>query len=160
MTTKNTNQFASGTVVSPEKTMMEIRALLGKHGATKLQTIEDTHLVQIAFALKNRVIRFEIEIPLENDRQFNPSYRQRTTRRALWEAEVRRRWRVCLLILKSKLEAVATNAKLFDVELLPYFVMPDGRTVAQHINSERLDQLYAGTTQALLGPAPQEGSHA
>src|SRR5918996_866635 len=103
MSAKNTNQFASGTTVPPEKTMMEIRALLGKHGATKIQTVEDTHLVQIAFALKNRVIRFEIEIPDENDGQFRPSYRQRTSRRVLWEAEVRRRWRVCLLILKSKL---------------------------------------------------------
>lgn len=158
MTTKTSNQFASGTTVSPEKTMMEIRALLGKHGATKIQTVEDTHLVQIAFALKNRVICFEIEIPTEDAPQFRPSYRQRTTRRALWEAEVRRRWRVCLLILKSKLEAVATNAKLFDVELLPYFVMPDGKTVAQHLNSAKLDQLYAGTTQLLLGPAPEVGN--
>jgi hypothetical protein len=95
MTTKNTNQFAAGTTVSPEKTMMEIR-----------------------------------------------------------------RWRVCLLILKSKLEAVATNAKLFDVELLPYFVMPDGKTVAQRIDTGRLDQLYEGKTQLLLGPAPAQGANA
>jgi hypothetical protein len=153
MASKNINQFAAGTTVPPEKTMMEIRALLGKHGAQRIQTIEDTHLVQIAFALKNRVIRFEIELPAEDGPAFRPSYRQRTTRRALWEAEIRRRWRVCLLIIKSKLEAVSTNAKLFDVELLPYFVMPDGRTVAQHINSEKLDQLYEGKTQLLLGPA-------
>ena len=160
MTTRNTNQFATGTTVSPDKTLMDIRALLVKHGAARFQHSEDPHLVQIGFALKNRVVRFEIEIPSQDDPQFRPRSRQKTarTRDALWEAEVRRRWRVCLLIIKSKLEAVATNAKLFDVELLPYFVMPDGRTVAQHINSEKLDQLYAGTARLLLNPAPGEGN--
>lgn len=158
MATKHLNQFAAGTSVSPEKTMMEIRALLGKHGAQRIQTIEDVRLVSIAFALKNRVVRFEIELPAEDSPQFRPNSRQRANRRALWEAEVRRRWRVCLLIIKSKLEAVSTNAKLFDVELLPYFVMPDGKTVAQHINSEKLDALYEGRTQLLLGSGNPEAN--
>lgn len=152
---KNINAFAAGTSVSPEKTMMEIRGLLGKHGATRIQTIEDTNNVQIAFALKNRVVRFEIDLPPVTDDEFKPTYRQRTTRTELWAAETRRRWRVCLLIIKSKLEAVASNAKLFDVEMLPYMVMPDGRTVAQHINSEQLDRLFAGQTQLLIGAGTQ-----
>jgi hypothetical protein len=57
------------------------------------------------------------------------------------------------LVIKAKLEAVASGITTFEDEFLAHIVMPDGQTVATHIKP-RIAQAYeTGSMQALL-PAP------
>jgi hypothetical protein len=63
----------------------------------------------------------------------------------------RRLARALLLVLKAKLEAVASGVSIFDDEFLANIVMPDGKLVATHIRP-RLAAAYAqgGEAPALL----------
>ncbi len=45
----------------------------------------------------------------------------------------RQRWRALLLVLKAKLEAVESKIATFESEFLSHIVLPDDRTVAQHV---------------------------
>jgi hypothetical protein len=38
-----------------------------------------------------------------------------------------------MLAIKAKLEVVETGISTFEAEFLPHTVMPDGRTVAEHV---------------------------
>jgi hypothetical protein len=63
----------------------------------------------------------------------------------------RRLARALLLVLKAKLEAVASGVSIFDDEFLANIVMPDGKLVASHVRP-RLAAAYAnsGDMPALL----------
>lgn len=53
-------------------------------------------------------------------------------RAAEWvEAELRRRWRAQLLLIKAKLETIAMGASSVEREFLADMLMPDGKTVGQ-----------------------------
>lgn len=70
------------------------------------------------------------------------------------EKETRRRWRALGLIIKAKLEAVASGVVSFESEFLCQLLLPSGGTVGNHV----LPQLAAGGKPArapMLGKAPR-----
>ncbi len=44
---------------------------------------------------------------------------------------MRQRWRALALVIKAKLEAVASGIVTFDEEFYAHMILPDGRTVYQ-----------------------------
>jgi len=134
--------YAEGTTTPPEKSQMEIAAAVRKYGAASFATGWDGPRALVTFVAHGRQIRFVLELPTDPDHvSFRwPSGRhgigrERTdvqARNAL-EAEVRRRWRALLLAIKAKFEVVETGISTFETEFMPHTVMPDGRTVAEHI---------------------------
>lgn len=75
--------------------------------------------------------------------------------RRMWEQARRARWRAAYLVVKAKLEAVATGITTVEDEWLAWTVLPGGRTVADEIHP-RIDDAYrTGQVGALLplGPA-------
>jgi hypothetical protein len=71
-----------------------------------------------------------------------------------WDAENRRRWRALLLVLKAKLELVASEDADFDAEFLAYMVTDaSGTTLAQRLIPQ-LDEVLSGAPlPPLLPPA-------
>lgn len=45
---------------------------------------------------------------------------------------MRTRWRCLLLSIKAKLETVESGISTFETEFMPFTVLPNGQTVAQH----------------------------
>ena len=62
-------------------------------------------------------------------------------------------WRALRLVIQAKLEAVEAEITTFEEEFLAHIVLPDGQTVAQHVQP-RVESMYReGKMQALLPPA-------
>jgi len=57
----------------------------------------------------------------------------RPTPRRPRDAEVRRRWRALVLVVKGKLEAVESEIVTFEEEFLAHLVLPNGQTVGSEV---------------------------
>lgn len=128
--------YAEGTTVTPERSQMEIARLIRKYAAGSFATGWDGPNAFVTFIAHGRTIRFDLELPTDPSRYTRSAAgrsRDAKAAQAAMEAEVRRRWRSLALAIKAKLDVVETGIASFETEFLPYTVMPDGRTVTEHI---------------------------
>jgi hypothetical protein len=137
-------QYAKDTQVSAAKSQAEIKALLTKYGASKFGLLEEENRAAVIFEINNRRMKFILPLPDRKDERFYRiprRYERRTDAAAYqkWEQACRQRWRALALAIKAKLEAVESGIATFEEEFLAYVVMPDGKTVAEHVlpNVER-----------------------
>jgi hypothetical protein len=79
-----------------------------------------------------------------------PKYSSDNQKVAFTQQEERRIWRVLFYHLKSVFEAADTGVMEFRELMLPYVVVGDGRTVAQHV-LPRLDEYVSGNRQLTAG---------
>jgi hypothetical protein len=70
------------------------------------------------------------------------------------EREERRVWRVLYYHIKSVFEAADSGVMEFRELMLPFILVPDGRTIAEHILPQ-LDAKLAGNPSRLLGNGEQ-----
>lgn len=130
-------RYAEGTDVPVERSRSEIEATLKKHGASAFFSASDSErgVAQVGFRLAGRLFRLEIRTPTGTAAPKATRYEhtaQKAERVAKWVAsEERRRWRAQLLLVKAKLEMVATGETTVEREFLADMLMPDGQTVAQ-----------------------------
>jgi hypothetical protein len=146
-------RFAQGTTIDPAKSRIEIETLVTKHGATGHVSGWEGNLLRVMFTMNGRRIRFSVELPDATDRQFtHDGHRQLppAQAKARFEQFVRERWRLLLFLIKGKLEAIRENAAIFEDEMLPYTVMPNGQTVAEWLNPQLEDSLQRNTMPPLL----------
>jgi len=134
---KKPHRFAEGTAVPVEKTRGEIESLLIKHGANGFLSAWQDRSAVIQFRLNGRMLRYAIEIPdpAEFKRNATHSWKVNSAERCqvYADAEHRRRWRALLLILKAKLEIVASGDSSFDREFLADIMLPQGGTVGEKL---------------------------
>jgi hypothetical protein len=135
-------RYAEGTIVAPEKSEMEIKALLRKHGAEQVLsgTDEKAGRVMIAFVMKGRQIRVKVTLPTVDDEQFMKRW-DRAARLKAREAEIRRLWRALLLTIKARFEVVESGIETFESAWLAHIVTADGGTVAEHA-IPALEEMY------------------
>jgi hypothetical protein len=139
-------RFAEQTKVARERTADEIERTLRRYGATGFAYAWADEKVMIGFEMHGRRIRFMLPIPESKDTKFthSPTGRRRTAASAkqAFEQEVRRLWRALALIIKAKLEAVASEVTEFETEFLPYMLLPNNQTVGEAMVPQ-LDNIYA-----------------
>lgn len=127
--------YASGTQVPVDRSRFQLEVILKKYGANKFAYMSDPDGAVVGFQAHDRSIKFVLPTPPPDDVQFthNKSGHELSEKQAQdrWEKEVRRRWRALLLVVKAKLEAVSSGISEFEVEFLPYTVLPGGQTVAE-----------------------------
>lgn len=150
--------YASNTTVSPSRSREEIDSLITRYGADQVAYMTQEGRAIIAFRMQGRQIRFMLQLPLEGDRDFGltPTGRQRaaTEARKAWEQAVRQRWRALALMVKAKLEAVDSGIVTLEQEFAAHIVMPDGRTVYEHIQPQIQNAYETGA----VGPLAIEGA--
>lgn len=138
--------YAATTTVRVEKSKTDIEKVLTKYGASQFVTGWDKNRRQsfVQFDMLNRRIRIMVPMPLPDDHSSTEGGRHRTTNQinAAMEQEEKRRWRCLLLIVKAKLEAVASNVAAFEEEFMPYIVTVSGRTIGEMIMPQ-LDRVAA-----------------
>lgn len=123
-------RFAEKTTVAVEKSRAELERLLEHAKADSIGIMRDKEKAVIACRLNGRNIRFDLSLPTLQ------TINKRSPRRNwdnVLEQELRQRWRALLLVVKAKLESVASNIESFDEAFLAHVVMPDGQTVGQHV---------------------------
>lgn len=155
-------RYAQETTVPVEKSKGEIESILARYGADNFISGWDRQRAVIGFTARNRTIRFQLELPDRESKEFceqtHPRWgtskpRSPDVAYRLWQQACRQRWRALALVIKAKLEAVESGITTFEDEFLAFTVLPDGQTVGQWAQPQ-LDRLKATglMPRALLAP--------
>ena len=124
-------RYAENTVVSVEKSRMEIERLLQRYGCDDFVYRSTMAMAQIGFRMHSRMVRFDLELPEREDFRMTSGRRPRARDDAAtfkaWEQGCRQRWRALALVIKAKLEAVETGITSFEVEFMAHMVVPGGK---------------------------------
>lgn len=133
-------RFAEGTSVSVTDSRAAIEKLVRTHGASGFASSWDRDRYCIMFELRGRRIRFDVGAPDPKKYRIQKK----------WEAEERRRWRALLLILKAKLELVASGDTDFEAEFLANLVLRDGATIGSRLLPTLTDTLDSSRMPPML----------
>jgi hypothetical protein len=147
-------KYAERTDVPVDKSKREIEQLLVKAGASSVATlIEGTTRCAVGFKLDGRGYRFMVPMPLPHEIDKTPTGYKRTAEamRNAREQGIRQRWRALALILRAKLEAAQSGITALEIELLPYAILPGGRSVAEDV-LPRLAEAYSSGKDVPLLP--------
>jgi hypothetical protein len=149
-------RYAEGTTVDVEKSQLEIKRLLTRHGAKAFLFAEaerDGLVVGIVqFQLEGRMVRYERVYPSVKECALDAAGRKRTSAQVdqKREAEWRRRWRALQLIVKAKLEMVHSGDTTFEKEFLADIMLPDGTTVGQAMGPRLAASYESGNMPKML----------
>jgi hypothetical protein len=141
--------YAAGTKVAVSNSHAEILKLLVKHGASYYAVGAQGDVAVLGFKIKGASVRLRFPLPSYSDkdkpwsiwpwsdgqkRPFNPAkdekYITKPTTTKLEQA-MRERWRLVVLVIKTKLELVSLGARTVEQEFLDGLVLPSGKTVGQ-----------------------------
>lgn len=131
-------RYASGTSVTVDRSIVQIRQLVLRFGADKFAFAAGKKTATVAFSYQGRPVKFDLVIPDQDDLRFQatPTGRARSNPRAAfdaWERECRARWRSLHLLLKALFVAIEEGLLDFDRAFMHDIVMPDGCTVGQKL---------------------------
>lgn len=135
-------RYAQDTSVSVSRSRDEIENILRKHGATGFAYGNAAGKALVAFEMRDRRIRFVVPMPALNKSGSNQKEVDR---------ETRRRYRALLLVLKAKLEAVASEIVVFDAEFLAFIVVEGNTTVGDRFVPQLPAAIKSATMPNLLG---------
>lgn len=108
-----TRRFAQDTSVPVGQSQSEVKDRLRKAGASAIAVYEDEKQTVVAFVVAGRQYRMTVPIPEKGNRA----------------QEERRAWRLLLLLLKAKTEAIREGATTVEREFFADAVLYDGRTM-------------------------------
>jgi len=131
-------RYAHGTDVPVSKTRGEIEALLTRHGAHQILSGIDNQARTgfVGFTLHGRQYRIPLLARRDNNR--NP------------EQVDREQWRALLLVVKAKLEFIASGLSTPEREFLAHVVLPGGETVGDAIEPRLREAYETGQVRGLL----------
>lgn len=144
-------RYASGTNVSVDKSRSELDRLLSRYGAAqRVMGADDMNgEAFVGFSIHDRTVRLRIPLPKMADFATKYDGRSRGRRKVSQEIQIklheqacRERWRVFVLLVKAKLEAVHLGLSTIEREFLADIYLPDGRTVGQ-VMTGVLEEAYA-----------------
>lgn len=132
--------------------------MLTRYKATKFASGWSDEGAVIMFEAHGRRVRFNLPMPDAKEKRFTSdprhSWKERSSSAAhrAYEQECRQRWRALTLVIKAKLEAVASGITTFENEFLGHIVLPDGRTVSNWLSPQIEDAYSNGRMPPMLGP--------
>ena len=147
-----TGRYAEGTEVSTDRSRVEIEGILRRYGADKFMYGWEARRAVVGFAFEGRQIRMTLPLPDESEFAETPTGRERTERQVKqeYEKEVRRLWRALCLLIKAKLEAIASGISTLEEQFLPYLVLPNGHTIGEQVLPQIEQVLAKGQLPPLL----------
>jgi hypothetical protein len=147
-------KYASQTQVPADRSRAEIERTLARYGATGFFYGWEGNRAIIGFVADNRQVKFLLPLPDKGTTELThtPQGRTRTASSAsqAYEQAVRQRWRALALVIKAKLEAVETGIVTFEDEFAMFIVLPDGRTVGEHVRPAIRHAYETGDVPELL----------
>jgi hypothetical protein len=136
--------YAKNTTVSCEKSKTEIERILTRYGATHFAYTTMPEGAVVQFVNNGKRIRFLVPMPNRPRPDAPAAHFSR------WEKAQRQKWRALALVIKAKLEAVASGICTFEEEFLAHIVLPNGQTAGQHL-IPRIDEAYKTGQVPALG---------
>lgn len=129
------SKYAASTTVSSEASRMEIERTLRRYKADDFAYATRAGKAMVGFTINDRQVRFVLDLPDPNNREFthhSRGVRTDSARLQAYEQAVRQKWRALALVVKAKLEAVASGIATTEQEFLAYIVLPGGGTVYEN----------------------------
>ena len=111
-------RYAEDTKITVSKSQEEVKGLLKRAGSDQIAVYEAADKSAVAFRVTGRFYRITVPV--------------RAKSRGA-DQEERRAWRLLLLVVKAKLEAVREGATTIEREFLADMLTPDGSTVSEWI---------------------------
>ena len=151
-------RYAEDTSVSTDKSIAEIRNTVRRYGASEFMHAEGDTQAVIMFSMHDRRVMFRVNMPDPKSKEFLRTPGRGLSRTAqqahqAWEQACRARWRSLSLVVKAKLEAVASGITTFETEFLGNIVMPGTSVTVGEFVKEDLRLAYeVGHTVPLLPP--------
>lgn len=148
-------RYASKTQVTVEKSKEEVMTILRRYGCDGFGSFDRKDGACVVFEINSLSISITVPLPNRGDFEQTDSGKVRTLAAATREYDqaVKQRWRALLLAIKAKLEAVECGISTIEKEFMPFVVMPDGRTLAEHIQPQLQEYATSGKAPLLLaGP--------
>lgn len=145
--------YAATTSVDSSTSRAEIERTLTRYGATSFQYGTRAGMAMVGFEMKDRQVRFTLQLPDPNEQRFTHHSRGARTSDAAakeYDQAVRQKWRALALVVKAKLEAVESGISEFEQEFGMNVVMPDGRTVFEHVTPGIAQAYLTGSVKPLL----------
>ena len=154
--------YAADTSVSVEKSRAEIEAILVRYGAERFAYMMGDAEAVIGFSANGKFVKFTLPLPNRGERRFQSRRYTRMGRfvkdvplspeqsRREYEQACRSRWRSLALCVKAKLEAVAAGITTFEAEFMAHIVVPDGRTLGQHLLPQLEEMQRSGTMPKMM----------
>jgi hypothetical protein len=127
-------RFAEGTSVPVSRSQDELRSLAKKAGAVSVVIGEEESRAVFFFIANNRKVRFTVPVPSPDEFQGRRS--------AVNAAEERRRWRALVLVVRAKLESVASGIEAFEDAFLAQIVVPGTSETVGEAMREQLETAY------------------
>lgn len=150
--------FARDTTVAVAKSRAEIEEMLRRHGAHAYASGWDANRATIGFTLGGRMVQLQVVVPpLESFTMNGKRRRSPAQARAAFEQENRRRWRALALVIKAKLEAVASGISTLEQEFLAHVVLPNGSTVGDWLAPQLEESYSCGRMPPMLPPPAVAG---
>ena len=128
--------YAEGTTVTVARSQAEIGEVIRKYGATGYTSGWQGDQAMVEFIADARRVRIIVDVPTDwrdfelTDKKVR---RKQAAAEAAMDAEERRLWRALHIVIKAKLEVVQSGITTLESEFMAHIVMPDGRTVAEHV---------------------------
>lgn len=156
-------RYASQTSVPMDRSRGEIEKVLVRYGATGFMYGWRDGAALIMFEAQGRRVKFELPMPDRNDKEFTMTPGGRRKRHPddavrAWEQAQRQRWRALALVIKAKLEAVASAITTFEEEFLAHILLPNGETVGEYMGPQIEVAYREGTMPPLLSAAARGGN--
>jgi hypothetical protein len=152
-------RFAEGTEVTAERSRAELETLLRKHGATEFGIYTSAERTVFQCRLKTVMLRQQVEYPKRGEVKYGRVGRGLTPQQALeraLEAEWRRRWRALVLVVKAKLEIVASGGSTIEREFMADLLLANGQTMGQAMLPKVVEMYASGEMpefgRLMLGP--------
>lgn len=132
--------YAADTIVPVDRSQMEIKKILARYGATSFVYGESEGSSMVMFEMAHRRIKIVLPMPDKSGRRYDQLCRSR--------------WRCLVLVIKAKLESVASGITTLEQEFLAHIVLPNGSTIGQAILPQ-IDASYRENKMPpLLGYGP------
>lgn len=151
-------KYAQDTTVPISRSRDEIERVLAKHrAADHINWDQRDDAIALGFRYAGWPIRITVRVPARESYRVVPNsyWRKRSDAQVaqLYTAELRRRYRVLLIQLKSRLEAVDDEDMTAEEAFLPYLLLPSGQTLGGTL-APQLGEILASGAVPELAPAP------
>jgi len=145
-------QYANNTTVSPEKSQSDIRDTLRRYGAEGFEIMEKHNRAYVVFEFGGLMIQLTVDLPKKEEFEKTSAGRARKTKAIndAYTQAVRQCWRALLLAIKAKLEAIECKISTIEKEFMAFVIMPDGRSLGDHIIPKLQDISKTGKLPKLL----------
>lgn len=137
------------TKIDPDKTASEITKCLASHGASAIMTEYDpssSYLVALSFrvVVDGQPMGFRLPCDWQPVQQILERDAKVPRANRTQEQAVRTAWRIVKDWVEAQMALVETRMVTTQQVFLPYAVMRDGRTLAEHVSSDPKFLLNAG----------------